>query len=98
MGMRCEVRTQKLYWIVYKNYDQEWVGYARHLLTCTQVKHCLFKVCKSAWGGRLNMVFCSIELARETFIVLSTIHKILQVVPQNHCNFTMGLQASSSMC
>jgi len=43
------------------------------------------------------MVFCSIELAWEIFIVLFTIHKILQVVPQNHCNFTMGIQASS-MC
>ncbi len=42
MDMKCEVRTQRL-WIVYKNYGQEWVGYACHLLTCTQLKHCLLK-------------------------------------------------------
>jgi hypothetical protein len=43
------------------------------------------------------MVFCSIKLAQEIFIVLFTIHKILQIISQNYCNFTMGVQASS-MC
>jgi hypothetical protein len=42
MDMKCEVKTQRL-WIVYKNYGQEWVGYACHLLTCTKLKHCLLE-------------------------------------------------------
>jgi len=43
------------------------------------------------------MVFCSIELAHETFIVLFIIHKILQTISRNYCKFTMGVEASS-MC
>jgi hypothetical protein len=42
MDMRCEVRIQRL-WTVCKNYGQKWVGYACHLLTCTQLKHCLLE-------------------------------------------------------
>ncbi len=73
------------------------MGYACHLLTCTQVKHYLLEVCKSVWGEGLNMVFCFVELAWEILIVMFTIHNNFASDPMEYYDFTMGVQASS-MC